>query len=375
MVELELEVLSPLHIGNGNTLGLIDFIMREDRFVRVNFDKLADYCYDVDIDLAAGVEDRRFKIRYKTEEIFSIEKFIEFYGIERDYNRFAEYTIPLNIGRRARETKIEVKEYIKDGMGRAYIPGSSVKGAIRTALFWSVLDDEEVKRYCDELMRVKRVKAERACKRLEAKIFGSEAHRDILRALRITDSAPLAEKELEVNEIKIIGNPGPIPTYAECLRTGARTRFEIRVDKNLLIVDIFEDNRLRDGINLDNILRVCRLFSMEYVKKQRSYRHYSGSTMRFYNKLAGMLNGLKETEAILNLGWGGGWYGKTIGLKVENYPWFTANPRDFNRFKRTLRWKLKLGKRGRRFVLNFPKTRRVTIEDMPPGWVKVKVRI
>jgi len=32
-----------------------------------------------------------------------------------------------------------------------------------------------------------------------------------------------------------------------------------------------------------------------------------------------MLNGLKETEAIMNLGWGGGWYGKTIGLKVENY--------------------------------------------------------
>jgi len=30
-------------------------------------------------------------------------------------------------------------------------------------------------------------------------------------------------------------------------------------------------------------------------------------------------------------------------------------------------------RRGRGFVLKFPKTRRVTIEDMPPGWVKVKI--
>ena len=31
-------------------------------------------------------------------------------------------------------------------------------------------------------------------------------------------------------------------------------------------------------------------------------------------------------------------------------------------------------RRGRGFVLKFPKTKRMTIiEDMPPGWVKVKI--
>lgn len=369
----ELEVLSPLHIGNGNTLGLIDFIVMKDRFVRINFDKLADYCYEADIDLAEGVKDRRFKVRYKNEEIFSVEKFIAFYGI--DYNRFTEYTIPLNIESRTRATKIEVKEYVKDGMGRAYIPGSSIKGAIRTALLWSVLDEEAIKKYCDELMRRGKINAKRACKRLEENIFGNVAHEDVLRALRISDTEPLAVKELNVSEIKIIGNPGSIPTYVENLRIGAKTKLDIRVDKNLLSEEIFVKNVLRAYINPGDILRVCRAFSMEYVEKQRNYRHYSGKTRQFYDELAEMLNRLKENEAILNMGWGGGWYGKTIGLKVENYQEFTANPRDFNRFKRTLRFKLKFGKnpRGKGFVLNFPKTRRVTIDEIPLGWVKVKI--
>ena len=367
----ELEVLSPLHIGNGNTLGLIDFIVMKDRFVRINFDKLADYCYEADIDLAEGVEDRRFKVRHGKEEIFSIEKFVEFYGI--DYNEFTEYTIPLNIEARTRETKIEVKEYIKDGMGRAYIPGSSIKGAIRTALLWSVLDEEEIKKYCDELMRGGKINAKRACKRLEEKIFGNVAHEDILRVVRISDTEPLAVKELNVSEIKILGNPSPIPTYVENLRIGAKTKLDIRVDKNLLSEEIFVKNVLRDYINPGDILRVCRSFSMEYVKKQGSYRSYNAGTRQFYRELNNTINELRENEAMLNLGWGGGWYGKTIGLKVENYQEFTANPRDFNRFKRTLRYKLKLGKRGKGFVLNFPKTRRVTIDEIPLGWVKVKI--
>lgn len=369
----KLEVLSPLHIGNGNVLGLIDFVLDDERFVKINFAKLAEYCYDKGIDLAKGIEEERLKVRYKNEEIFSIEKFLEFYKI--DYGMFADYKIPLNIGERRRETKIEVKEFIKDGRGGLYIPGSSIKGAIRTALLWKALDNRSVNKHCNNLLKRRKINSKEACKELEKEIFGRTAHEDILKGLRISDTDPIEVNELEVDEIKIIGNPTPIPTYVENLRIGAKTRFVIGIDEELLSEKLFESNVLRDYINHEDILRICSDFSLEYAKKQGSYGSYNDETKQFYGELQNKIIDLKENEAILNMGWGGGWYSKTIGLKVENHPDFTADPRNFSQFKRTLRFKLKLGKnpRGRGFVVKFPKTRRVTIEGLPLGWIKVCV--
>ncbi len=360
----ELEVLSPLHIGNGNVLGLIDFVLEDERFVKINFDRLAEYCYDKGIDLAKGIEEERFKERYKNEEIFSIEKFLASYRI--DYGMFADYQIPLNIGARRRETKIEVREFIKNAKRRPYLPGSSIKGGIRTALLWRVLRDEQgrVIKYCDELMKKRRIKRDNACKDLEKAIFGKNAHEDILRALQISDTEPLEQNNLNVSEIEIIGNPTPIPTYVECLSGGSRAEFSLRINENLLGEKLFEKHILRGYLNAERILKICNEFSGVVIEKQLEY-NYKDNTIKFFEGLKGKVERCKENEAILNIGWGSGWYSKTIGLEMEKY-------RSWDKLRRA---KLSLGKnpRTKRFVLKFPKTRRVTIDGLPLGWIKVCV--
>jgi len=200
---MELEVISPLHIGNGNKFTLIDFTIEDKRFIKINFDKISDYCYEKNIKLAEEIE--------KKKENFKMEEFFKNNGLSS--NDFSDYSIPINIDfDRMRTTKPQINEFIKNANKSPYIPGSSIKGAIRTALFWKVLNDNQVSTYC-ALLNQRYVKPKEACKRLEKEVFGSEAHNDILRALRISDSNPLELSNLEVNEIKIMGGSSPIPTY------------------------------------------------------------------------------------------------------------------------------------------------------------------
>lgn len=365
-----LEILSPLHVGNGSTLGLIDFVLKDKTLVKIKFDKLLDYCFEKKIDLAEGIDNEKFKIAYRNDKIFSIEKFLRFYNI--DYNQFAEYEIPLNIEGRKRETKIEIREFIKNVEKKPYLPGSSIKGGVRTALLWKIMSEEgsKINKYCDELME-KRIDRSKACDNLEKEIFGRDAHEDILRALRISDTKPLEPSNLDVSEIKILGNPSSIPTYVECLKNG-KTTFDLWIDEKLLGERLFEGNKLRDYLCIDGILEVCHEFSVAIIEKQSKY-NFENNTKIFFNDLKRNIESCKENEAILNIGWGGGWYSKTIGLEVEKYKNFTANPRS-DQFKRTLRYKLNLGKKpgSREFVLNFPKTRRVTIDGLLMGWMKIQ---
>lgn len=353
----ELSVLSPLHIGNGNEFTLIDFIIGNKNFININFDKVVDYCSEKSIKLDEEIE--------KEKENFKMEEFFKKYSLKpEDYSR---YVIPLNIDfSRIRQTKPKIKEFIKGANKFPYIPGSSIKGAIRTALLWAVLQDKDIFEYCDKLYK-DYVKPKIACKGLEEKIFGTGAHKDILRVLRISDTKQLELKNLEVNEIKIIGNPASIPTYVENLKSGSMTNFDLWIDEKLLKEDIFNDKIIRNYLNTKSIFKICNEFCKEILVKQLNYRFNPPTVKKEFEQLKKDIENCKENEMILNLGWGGGWYPKTIGLKIERYnEWENG---------RKLRYTLQLGKnpKTKRFVLDFPKTRRMTIDDKPLGWVKVKI--
>ena len=84
-----------------------------------------------------------------------------------------------------------------------------------------------------------------------------------------------------------------------------------------------------------------------------------------------------DNETVLHIGWGGGWYSTTIGMLVEKHSNFTtgvkASPRYWRLDRHTIRSKFRLGNkpRSRDYSINFPKTRRITIEGEPLGWAKI----
>jgi len=318
---------------------------------------------------------------------FSITKFMDAKRIDPD--GFTSYEVPAIIEKRERESEFAVKEYIK--CGGAYIPGSSIKGAIRTALMWYFLNEDGNKDIVFNSLehwlnknKITNRDLKKIDDQISQKVFGEDAHHDILRALRISDTNAVGMEHLEVSEIKIVGNPQDIPVYIENLKIGTEMNFDLYIDDKLLNVKEnelnFREHPLKQYINVNRICEACNALSGEVVDKHlkhnwKKYNH--GDVREEFKNLEDEIEACDDNETILHIGWGGGWYSTTIGLLVEKHPKFTTSvkgsPKHWKLNRYTLRNKFRLGKKPRSndYSINFPKTRRITIEGEPLGWVKI----
>ena len=134
-MKCSIKLLSPLHIGNGNELKMIDFYLdkKEGKIKFINFEKFIEYCIEKNIDLTKEMQNHR----YYTGRDFSITKFMDENRINP--NSFTSYAVSAKIEERNRESEFAIKEFVK--CGGPYLPGSSIKGAIRTALMWKCLNE------------------------------------------------------------------------------------------------------------------------------------------------------------------------------------------------------------------------------------------
>ena len=144
--------------------------------------------------------------------------------------------------------------FIKNAEGKPYIPGTSIKGAIRTALladmgtegtFNSVKDTamhnfKERRAGAEEhVLRVLKVNTERNKEK--------DAVNDLLKSLQVSDSAPfeldslIICKKLELTKDGMVNGissgfrrgRASAPLFRECLRPGLKTQFYLTIDKSV----------------------------------------------------------------------------------------------------------------------------------------------
>lgn len=151
--------------------------------------------------------------------------------------------------------KKEVHTFMKDSYGCPYIPGSSLKGAIRTALLsQNILSNKQ--RYgkiAQDVMGAqlnnRKSMLQRECGSLERNAFykiqrvdekGREirnnAVNDIMSGIRVSDSKPLDSSCLilcqKVDE-NTRGEERKMPLLRECLKPGTTVTFELTIDSSL----------------------------------------------------------------------------------------------------------------------------------------------
>jgi len=115
---MNFRVLTPVHISSGQTLTKYEFIIKGSKFQFYSFDEIINY-----IDSKEVAKDL-FK--------FGLENFIKHYQL----NIKPTYEIPFH-----GTLKDKVYEFIKL-KNRVYIPGSSIKGAIRTAYLYRMIKND-----------------------------------------------------------------------------------------------------------------------------------------------------------------------------------------------------------------------------------------
>ncbi len=208
--------------------------------------------------------------------------------------------------------------FIKDSQGRPYIPGASVKGAIRTALLAQLGNDRtflSAKSTAEQNPRQRKPRDEefplRTLKLYSKQGKETDAVNDLLRSLQISDSAPFGDnslivcKKLELTKegkVNGIGNEGfrgksSPPLYRECLRPGLKTHFYITIDTSLA----------GKQLTMDTI----RTALSQWMKTQNEYADS-------FDQWDIDLKGMQQADIPIILGGGVGFQSKSLLMKLKD---------------------------------------------------------
>lgn len=158
----------------------------------------------------------------------------------------------LRIGSREINTVNTLSRFIKNADGVPYIPGSSIKGAIRTALIASRITQDQIKNVMESAKREprsRRTGGEEEYPLRSLKLINKEgdAINDLLRALSISDCAPFNGESLFVCKKLEFDSDGNVrgnadgnrrgktspPLFRECLMPGLTTHFYLTLDSGM----------------------------------------------------------------------------------------------------------------------------------------------
>lgn len=305
-----LETVSPIHIASGNTLNTTQYLY--DRAAgKVHFvDEQAWIKFLNERDLLGKFE----SFVTSSEKGFLYRWLVENKVKEKEMQDFIIGSASVSVD--TRESWHEIATNISSVNDKQYIPGSSIKGALRTAILYAFIrkDKDLRERYWREIKSLGyglKKDLERLANKLEKEILykldsnkknATAIVNDSMRGLRVSD-ARLIDKNLEtllVNKIDVVnmGNNGEtkekeIPTYRECFPLKTKLEFEITIDPLLL-------NKI--GIkDIKQILTMSSLFTQNSLQQLQKGFHQD-----FY----AIDNGYEQANIML--GGGAGFIGKTL---------------------------------------------------------------
>lgn len=300
---VKLQTLSPLHIGDGDELRQnFDFVVRDNHTYRLNEDAI----------LLA--KESRLKPdgqgHYPTPGALLTDA---------DFENGDLFRYVLRGAARSGKTDARMKSFIKDVYDHPYIPGSSLKGALRTALAWTGW--EEVNLQVDR--GVIGNSRSWAGQKLERKIFGPDPNHDLLRALHVSDLFGPDEaggKLMVVNAQVLTKRMAQSPVELETLPGDVEFNGTLTVDDALF--KPFAEKELGFSNRkhwLDNLAVRAQKHSHARIQElavwfENADQSYS-SIAKFYRRLSEMQ--LSPNQAFMQIGWGAGWDGKTFWTHLQ----------------------------------------------------------
>lgn len=273
-----------------------------------------------------------------------------------------------------------MKPFIKDPYDRPYIPGASLKGALRTALAWTGWNEAQ-------LGRVKRNDIGRnrswAGNPLEKKLFGKDPNYDLLRALQVSDlHGPQAAGEglVAVKAQVLTQSAAQSPIGLEALVSEVDFHGSLKIDD-----DLFKPMAAKLGFGdrklwLDELLPRAQKHSRARIERLADWFENVAPPAPSAERIAGFYRQLlgshpAPNQALMQIGWGAGWDGKTFWTHIQQDEFL------FEKLVGEFRLD-KAGRRSRRQPGDpFPTSRRVAVSGKkdeakpiaPFGWALVEM--
>lgn len=293
-LNMKIETISPLFIGcekESELLKGIDYIqIDEENILIIDHSKLRDVL-----------------LKKKLEELF-IEKLKK--GEMREINKFLKFL---------KENRINLEDVISykikgvangpikrfiNSAGRPYIPGSSIKGAIRTAFAYYLLllknKKELVIKEIKDIIKTKKDPRE-AFKNLNKEVFG-EPNYDPMKNLIISDTNFYEREKMVVYSLKRLNikNKREIASLScECIPKGVVLEFSFKINEPLVLFNS-DFEFIKD---LNKIFDIINEFNRNLIEHELAILKDFDDIKKFYEDLKQSMRDIKN-GAILRIGFG-----------------------------------------------------------------------
>ena len=377
-----LTCLTPLLVGDGRRLSPIDYMVWKDQVNVLDQNRIFNL-------LAKGPRLEGYLMQLKKADKLD---FASWGGFAQN---FADRRIPFEhksmttYWERARAENLFIPTFAA-GLEGPYIPGSAVKGALRTGLVFSRWSGNTLKDIAG------RMQGERSPRRpgdvAEEQAIGAPEH-SRMKAVAISDSAPVSYASMKVYLLRVatlvsrgagryelgwkqaprgsVDGRRPedsTPWFAEMAAPG--TTFEGRLHLNQFFhqPEIVRALRWREPPDHSTLFRAANRYAADLLARTKSYAAMAG--LGRVEASAGELEAeVSKAEAegacILPLGWGAGLMAKSAWLDTGDETY------------RQVMSQVPLYAKAVQTGMPFPKTRRVVFfENQPaamPGWVRLEL--
>lgn len=418
-MKLQIKTLTPIHIGNGEKYNGLSYIADKGKVLFYDSSRITKNLTPQYIErftqwieqrvaeiekLETQKRDERDENRkrnlkqllWDAQKKLSLKEFIE--NSVRDVtikNKFSSNFLCSLEARSQVYNNVDIDCFIKQN-NRPYIPGTEIKGAIRTAILYHLLQQdiywnwlkEEIekfdKRHKNDLQQVagkkgkwvndikKKLVADmgKLEERLQAQLLRpinhDDAKYDLLKVLQIVDSELKDPQScLFISNLKVEGISRSFPVFQElCKKDQTFTCQGFKLDNNKTILDKLGFNDAQKWVvsDIKNIFQCCYEFSNRLFNEELSYFN---DNQIIKKKLQAIKEQNKPDSPVIRIGKNEGYFSLTMGLLVKD--------KDQSLYDNVLCHATK----NTSYTSNFPKTRRVVNlgnGDVDTcGWVKLQV--
>ncbi len=338
--KLKLIIKSPVHIGSfEQNKTRFEFIIYQNYLYPVSEDRLAKFLQSRNLigDYCAKVE--------AEGHLFSLADFLKSKAITLNESLLNELSSGRKILLIADAAKMQdYRPLIRDGFGNPYIPGSSIKGVIRTAILYKLLKmlkenspdefsekiERRISQDIDKKVDKKKLFDWANVEYFESMVLFNKTktpHTDWLKMLKVSDAycyeklqtilipVNILKKE-EIWRYKEEQQGKKTTIWIECIPENAVFEFDIHFDRSMLFEFVKQNSNISIPMDLSSIRDCITEWAQDLIKFEKKFL-YSTSLRNWY----------ENNVCNFRIGFGSGMMGTTILMllnerlraKIRNY--------------------------------------------------------
>ncbi|WP_291528071.1 type III-A CRISPR-associated RAMP protein Csm5 [Bacteroides sp. UBA939] len=371
MSRIKITTLTPVHIGSGNMLQLnTEFVPTatlQEKYIRIIDDRKV-------LELVGEEHLDDWLLSIEKQE--DIKEFVKRYAPQSKVADYSKRRLTSFVDSTTLKQGDTLKECIHNGFGLPYIPGSSIKGAMRTAILTSLVNTIP---NIESNIRDKREKI--GAEQIEKRLFGKDPNADVFRFLQVGDAYFEQGSEIAVqlvmglnithNTENLIPKENKKPQLVEAIGVEEEALFQLKIDKQH-----YENAKLanpnaigempQEMMSINSLFGLINSYTCTLIEKEiniwKNYEERTGAD-KYIEKMDEILSEARRCqsdECVLRIGHASGWRFIT-GAWAEDLPNFNStivnaarpNNRNYDEYI-------------------FPKSRRTDSDGDLIGFVKLK---